>query len=220
MRAIEPDRTITSIKRLMGQPGRVGPGGLLPEEVSAQILKRLKALAERVMGTGMTRAVVTVPAYFNDSQRKATQRAGELAGFHVERLLNEPTAAALAYGLARLADRSRVAVYDLGGGTFDISVLELRAGIFEVLATAGDTRLGGDDIDDRLAAHFREFDAQVGDDARRDREIAPCPSAIDRARLIEAAVTAKHALSDVEEHVVALPFLGGGGAIQRPHHAR
>jgi molecular chaperone DnaK len=164
------NEAILSVKRLMGR--RVGevpaegkmigkPGDALllqrgertisPEEVSAEILKKLKADAERELGSMVTRAVITVPAYFNDGQRAATRRAGELAGFTVERLLAEPTAAALAYGLDRLADKAKVAVYDLGGGTFDVSVLELNGGIFQVLATNGDTQLGGDDLDEAIA---------------------------------------------------------------------
>lgn len=165
---------ITSVKRLMGlrsgewkgdapeyqvQSGpdgliRVVAGGrfLLPEEVSALILSKLKADLEKACGKLVDRVVITVPAYFNDAQRAATKRAGELAGFHVERLLSEPTAAALAYGLDRLRERARVAVYDLGGGTFDVSILELNNGVFEVLSTNGDTRLGGDDFDSALAA--------------------------------------------------------------------
>lgn len=165
---------ISSIKRLMGArageidpaglpyavvgapgtPARVkaGPSDLLPEEVSACILRKLKADAERALGQSVHRAVITVPAYFNDAQRSATKVAGELAGFTVERIINEPTAAALAYGLDRLGARARVAVYDLGGGTFDISILEMNLGVFEVLSTNGNTRLGGDDIDAALAA--------------------------------------------------------------------
>ena len=164
------DQALFSVKRLMGrrvgeggidrnvvgkqgEPIRVRAGGrtLLPEEVSALILRKLKADAERELGCSVDRAVITVPAYFNDAQRAATKRAGELAGFLVERLLAEPTAAALAYGLGRLSDKSKVAVYDLGGGTFDVSVLELSAGVFQVLATNGDTQLGGDDIDAAIA---------------------------------------------------------------------
>jgi molecular chaperone DnaK len=123
-----------------------------PEEISALILAKLKADLERACGRSVDQAVITVPAYFNDAQRAATKRAGELAGFSVERLLAEPTAAALAYGLDRLGEKARVAVYDLGGGTFDVSILELNEGVFEVLATNGDTRLGGDDFDAALAA--------------------------------------------------------------------
>ena len=171
---VAPSRVVTSVKRLIGRranekiepspdyPIGAGPGGwvnvlidgqvLSPEEISSHILAKLKADLERSCGQVVDRAVITVPAYFNDAQRAATKRAGELAGFLVERILAEPTAAALAYGLDRLGEKSRVAVYDLGGGTFDISILELNAGVFEVLATNGDTRLGGDDFDAALAA--------------------------------------------------------------------
>lgn len=158
-RKTDPAQVVTSVKRLMGTRAsesslRVHLGGktLLPEEVSALILAKLKADLEKACGRVVDRAVITVPAYFNDAQRSATKRAGEAAGFTVERLLSEPTAAALAYGLDRLGEDARVAVYDMGGGTFDISVLELRQGVFEVLSTNGDTRLGGDDLDAALAA--------------------------------------------------------------------
>ena len=171
-RTREPGRTISSVKRLMGtRAGEVdtadlsyrvagakgGPASVVvgetvrsPEEISALILGKLKADAERALGQPVTRAVVTVPAYFNDAQRQATKTAGELAGLQVERIVNEPTAAALAYGLDKLGDKSKIAVYDLGGGTFDISILELNAGVFQVLSTNGNTRLGGDDIDTAL----------------------------------------------------------------------
>ncbi|MFZ4681297.1 MAG: Hsp70 family protein [Terrimicrobiaceae bacterium] len=142
------EKAILSVKRLMGQPG----GNPSPEEISALILKKLKADAERALGQSVDRAVITVPAYFNDAQRAATKRAGELAGLTVERLLAEPTAAALAYGLDRLDEKSKVVVYDFGGGTFDVSVLELSSGVFHVLSTNGDTRLGGDDLDAALSA--------------------------------------------------------------------
>src|SRR4029453_10299562 len=118
-----------------------------PEEISAEILKKLKRDAEIYFGEAITRAVITVPAYFNDAQRQATKKAGELAGLTVERIVNEPTAAALAYGLDKLKEHSKIAVYDLGGGTFDLSILELNEGVFQVLATNGNPRLGGDDID-------------------------------------------------------------------------
>jgi len=144
------EKAILSVKRLMG----TSEGNPSPEEVSALILKKLKADAERALGEPVDRAVITVPAYFNDAQRAATKRAGELAGFTVERLLAEPTAAALAYGLDRLGEKSKIVVYDLGGGTFDVSVLELSGGVFHVLSTNGDTRLGGDDLDVALAAEF------------------------------------------------------------------
>ena len=172
-KATQPALVVTSIKRLIGRrPGEVsevskcsaieagadgalrvlvGEQALRPEEISALILSKLKSDLEKSCGVPVDRAVITVPAYFNDAQRAATKRAGELAGFTVERILSEPTAAALAYGLDRLGERSKVAVYDLGGGTFDISVLELNCGVFEVLSTNGDTALGGDDLDTALA---------------------------------------------------------------------
>lgn len=159
MRGIDPDHLCTSVKRWMGSRQGERPEGRLvfrgrewqPEDISALILRKLCADAAAVLGTPVTRAVITVPAYFNDAQRAATKRAGELAGLSVERIVSEPTAAALAYGLERLGTNSKVAVYDLGGGTFDVSVLELSNGVFEVLATNGDTRLGGDDLDAALA---------------------------------------------------------------------
>lgn len=172
-RSIDPARCVTSVKRLIGRratetpdpapsypigPGPVGWMNVLidgiarsPEEISSLILSKLKADLERACAKQVDRAVITVPAYFNDAQRASTKRAGELAGFTVERILSEPTAAALAYGLDRLGEKARVAVYDLGGGTFDVSILELNRGVFEVLATDGDTRLGGDDLDEALA---------------------------------------------------------------------
>ncbi|MFN4874220.1 MAG: Hsp70 family protein, partial [Akkermansiaceae bacterium] len=153
-RVTDPMRVVTSVKRWMGA-GRISDPvlsgiGKTPEEVSAEILKELKRIAEWRLETEAKQAVVTVPAYFNDSQRAATKRAAELAGLEVVRILNEPTAAALAYGLDKLKDRSRVAVYDLGGGTFDLSILEMQDGVFQVLATHGDTRLGGDDVDQMI----------------------------------------------------------------------
>src|SRR6202011_1817537 len=130
----------------------IGDRSYLPEQISALVLQKLKADAEAALGRNLSRAVITVPAYFNDAQRNATRKAGELAGWVVERIVNEPTAAALAYGLDKLRQKSRIAVYDFGGGTFDLSILELNNGIFEVLATNGNTRLGGDDIDDAILA--------------------------------------------------------------------
>src|SRR5262249_15267815 len=121
-----------------------------PEEISAEVLRKLKAVAERALGEEITKAVITVPAYFNDGQRQATKQAGALAGLEVERIVNEPTAAALAYGLDKLKSQAKIAVYDLGGGTFDISILELNQGVFQVLSTNGNTRLGGDDVDTAL----------------------------------------------------------------------
>src|SRR5688572_28287792 len=143
-----------------------------PEEVSAEVLKKLKRDASDYFCEEVSRAVITVPAYFNDAQRNATIRAGELAGFTVERIVNEPTAAALAYGLDKLKEDARIAVYDLGGGTFDLSILELRDGVFQVLATSGDTRLGGDDLDKRVLEHFAEqVRAAGGPDASGDAQI-------------------------------------------------
>jgi molecular chaperone DnaK len=163
-RAMEPGRVVTSIKRLMGRrmselegdfPVPIMAGndgeprvlGATPEEISAEILREMKRIAEWRMGVEIQKAVITVPAYFHDAQRAATKKAGELAGLEIVRIINEPTAAALAYGLDKLTDKSRIAVYDLGGGTFDLSILEMQDGVFQVLATHGDTRLGGDDLD-------------------------------------------------------------------------
>ncbi|MFZ4775237.1 MAG: Hsp70 family protein [Terrimicrobiaceae bacterium] len=182
-----PDRVVTSVKRLMGAragekqelPYSTGGGSgagvrvfveeksWSPEDVSSLILKKLKADAERSLGVTVDRAVITVPAYFNDAQRAATKRAGELAGFSVERIVSEPTAAALAYGLERLGENAKVAVFDLGGGTFDVSILHLHAGVFEVLSTNGDTRLGGDDLDAALAADWN-LPPQVAEKIKRD----------------------------------------------------
>src|SRR3954470_12523164 len=174
VRVLKPAETVYSVKRFMGRRGAeisreemlvtypvkgegAGPVTIeihgrsyTPEEISAEILKKLKRDAENYFGEPVTRAVITVPAYFNDAQRNATKRAGELAGLTVERIVNEPTAAALAYGANKLGTRSKIAVYDLGGGTFDLSILELNEGVFEVLATNGNTRLGGDDLDKKL----------------------------------------------------------------------
>ena len=234
-RVTEGNRTVVSIKRLMGrragdvkdaeaggsnvQDGmgpevREGVDGLLgvvvdgvwrsPVEVSAAILRRLKTVAESALARPVSRAVITVPAYFNDAQRQATKAAGQLAGLTVERILNEPTAAALAFGLDKLGGRSRVAVYDLGGGTVDVSILELNEGIFQVLATLGDTRLGGDDADTLLAHWLAEcMDGTSGDGGWTGMD------ALERGRVLEAAVEAKHALSSAEEVEVRLPFWRG-----------
>jgi molecular chaperone DnaK len=188
---------------LTGRPGaplRVSIRGreYSPEEISGLILAHLKQRAEAVLETPVTRAVITVPAYFNDAQRAATKTAGELAGLTVERIINEPTAAALAYGLQRLGEKSKIAVYDFGGGTFDISILELSAGVFQVLSTHGNTRLGGDDIDQAIIAH--------------------CQSAALDYRLREAAIEAKHRLSTEEEVTIDLPFSGAQSAIHNSLH--
>src|SRR5204862_7620620 len=169
-----------------------------PEEISAEVLKKLKRDAEAYFGEEVTRAVITVPAYFNDAQRNATKKAGELAGFTVERILNEPTAAALAYGLDRLGEHSRIAVFDLGGGTFDLSILELNEGVFQVLATNGNTRLGGDDLDRRILDFLTEqIRAAGGPDAKGDLPML--------SRLREAAEEAKIRLSTELKVDVALP---------------
>jgi len=174
-RALNPLRTITSVKRLIGRRGGESGWqphydlkslGVTPVEVSAEILKRLKNIAERALEQKVSRAVITVPAFFNDAQRAATKKAGELAGLNVERILSEPTAAALAYGLDKLGEHQKVAVFDLGGGTFDISVLEMREGVFQVLATAGDTQLGGDDLDRALAGFIAQRQDLPADDMR------------------------------------------------------
>lgn len=196
-----PGQVVASIKRHMGRQVEVGPRRLSPEDISALILRKLKHDAETALGVPVSRAVITVPAYFNDSQRAATRRAGERAGFQVERLLNEPTAAALAYGLDKLEEHSHVAVYDLGGGTFDVSLLELRGGVFEVLATAGDTRLGGDDLD---AAVWEWLQEKV--------PLGLSPEA--EARLAEAAREARHVLSTQDEAEIALPFWNGSDSWQ------
>lgn len=196
---------VTSAKRLMGRGGAEGEveladGQRIPAETAAaEVLRALKKIAEDRLGHPVGRAVITVPAYFNDSQRAATRRAGEAAGFRVERLLAEPTAAALSYGLDRLGEESRVAVYDLGGGTFDISILELREGVFEVLATAGETRLGGDDFDRELARLLLEAAGWGGGEL----------SAEENLRLREEAVRVKHLLSDEEVVPFELPFFRG-----------
>jgi len=185
-RAAHPETTVTSIKRFIGRRGdevdsiadaltypihAEGSGPVAvplhgrdwsPEELSAKILKALRTIAAEGMIDRPEAAVITVPAYFNDAQRNATRRAGELAGLRVERIINEPTAAALAYGLGSLKEKSKVAVYDLGGGTFDLSILELNEGVFQVLATCGNTRLGGDDIDRALIDHLAEQIGQAG----------------------------------------------------------
>ena len=195
-----------------------------PEEISAEVLKKLRRDAEAALGEPVTRAVITVPAYFNDAQRNATKRAGELAGFTVERIINEPTAAALAYGLDKLKEKSKIAVYDLGGGTFDLSILELNEGVFQVLSTNGNTRLGGDDLDRRLVEFLAGKIAAAGGPDLEDllrvacsvKQPAMSPTTLDAtrntqhailSRLREAAEQAKIKLSSETEAEIALPFL-------------
>ncbi|MGR5879474.1 Hsp70 family protein [Bacillus pacificus] len=160
--AITNPNTIMSVKRHMGTDYKVEIEGkeYTPQEISAIILQNLKASAEAYLGETVTKAVITVPAYFNDAERQATKDAGRIAGLEVERIINEPTAAALAYGLEKQDEEQKILVYDLGGGTFDVSILELADGTFEVISTAGDNRLGGDDFDqviiDHLVAEFKK----------------------------------------------------------------
>ncbi len=191
MRVVNPSETVWSIKRAMGTSKKVRIRGTeyTPEQISALILQMLKRDAERALEREVSRAVITVPAYFNDAQRNATKIAGELAGLTVERIVSEPTAAALAYGLDRLHEKSKIAVYDLGGGTFDVSILELNKGVFEVIATHGNTRLGGDDIDEALIA---DCELRIADWHKR-----------------ELVIQAKHRLSSEEEVEIPLPFEGG-----------
>ncbi len=223
-RVAHPETTVTSIKRFMGRRGdevdstaaasayairAEGSGPVAvplhgrdwsPEELSAEIIKALRTIAAEGMIDRPEAAVITVPAYFNDAQRNATRNAGELAGLRVERIINEPTAAALAYGLGSLKEQSKVAVYDFGGGTFDLSILELNEGVFQVLATCGNTRLGGDDIDRVLIEHLAEQIGQAGGpSAATDPAIW--------ARLAVAAEEAKARLSTENEVAIALPFL-------------
>jgi len=218
-----PENTIYSIKRFMGRkfgevtseiktvPYKVteGPNGDVrvsikgklysPPEISAQILMKMKKIAEAYLGEPVDRAVITVPAYFNDSQRQATKDAGKIAGLNVERIINEPTAAALAYGLDK-KNNETIAVYDLGGGTFDISILEIGDGVFEVKATNGDTHLGGDDFDQRIMDWLiDEFKKETGIDLSKDKMALQ--------RLKEAAEKAKKELSSTMETDINLPYI-------------
>ena len=222
---LNPENTVSSIKRFMGhrqdevqdEGGRVayslntGPKGearvavpalgkdFTPEEISAMILQKLKSDAEKYLGEEVTEAVITVPAYFNDSQRQATKNSGQIAGLEVLRIINEPTAASLAYGLDKKTTET-ILVWDLGGGTFDVSILEVGDGVFEVKSTAGDTHLGGDDYDDKIVSHLAaQFQSDEGIDLRKDRQALQ--------RLIEAAEKAKIELSTMVQTEINLPYI-------------
>ena len=201
-----PD-TVISIKSKMGTSEKVSANGkeYTPQEISAMILQYLKGYAEEYLGEKVTKAVITVPAYFNDAQRQATKDAGKIAGLEVERIVNEPTAAALAYGLDKTDKEEKILVFDLGGGTFDVSILELGDGVFDVLATAGDNKLGGDDFDQKIIDHLvAEFKKENGIDLSTDKMALQ--------RLKDAAEKAKKDLSGVTSTQISLPFITAGEA--------
>ena len=201
-----PD-TIISIKSKMGTSEKVSANGkeYTPQEISAMILQYLKGYAEDYLGEKVTKAVITVPAYFNDAQRQATKDAGKIAGLEVERIVNEPTAAALAYGLDKTDKEEKILVFDLGGGTFDVSILELGDGVFDVLATAGDNKLGGDDFDQKIIDYMvEEFKKENGIDLSTDKMALQ--------RLKDAAEKAKKDLSGVTSTQISLPFITAGEA--------
>ena len=197
-----PDRTISSIKRKMGTEHKVDIDGkkYSPEEISAMILQKIKSDVENYLGETITEAVITVPAYFTDSQRQATKDAGRIAGLEVKRIINEPTAAALAYGMDKEEGQKKIMVFDLGGGTFDVSILEIGDGVYEVLATRGNNHLGGDDFDEKLVNYIAdEFKKENGVDLKQDK--------MSLQRLKEAAEKAKKELSSTMSTNINLPFI-------------
>lgn len=205
--AITNPNTIMSIKRFMGEDHKVEAEGkeYTPQEISALILQHLKSYAEDYLGEEVTNAVITVPAYFDDAQRQATKDAGQIAGLQVDRIVNEPTAASLAYGLDNKDQDENILVFDLGGGTFDVSVLELGDGVFDVLSTAGDNKLGGDDFDDKIIDFLvKEFKSETGIDLAKDKMALQ--------RLKDAAEKAKKELSSVSSTQISLPFISAGDA--------
>jgi len=205
--AITNPNTVSSIKRYMGEDHKVEAEGkeYTPQEISAYILQHLKTYAEDYLGEEVTNAVITVPAYFNDSQRQATKDAGKIAGLEVDRIVNEPTAASLAYGLDKEEEEENILVFDLGGGTFDVSVLELGDGVFDVLSTAGDNELGGDDFDQKVIDYLvSEFKKDNGIDLSQDKMALQ--------RLKDSAEKAKKELSSVSSTQISLPFITAGDA--------